>query len=94
MGKCKASYKNNKFQILAPKWNKNFELLDESYCVSDIQDYFNSITKKLETLSENPPRKIYVNQIENTIIFRIKAGYNLELLPPEQWSYFETLKLG
>ena len=84
MGKCKASYKSNKFQILAPKWNKNFELLDESYCVSDIQDYFHYIAKKLETVSENLPRKIYVNQKENTIIFRIKAGYNLELLTVEQ----------
>ena len=32
------SYKNNKFKISAPIWNKEFELLDESYSVSDIQD--------------------------------------------------------
>ena len=32
--------RNNKFKILAPKSNENFEFLDESYFVSDIQDYF------------------------------------------------------
>ena len=35
----KSSYKNNKFKI-APTWNDKFELLDGSYSVSDIQDYF------------------------------------------------------
>ena len=36
----KKSYKNNKFKISAPTWNEEFELPDESYCVSDIQDSF------------------------------------------------------
>ena len=35
----KKSYKNNKFKISAPTWNEEFELSDESYSVSDIQDY-------------------------------------------------------
>ena len=35
----KRSYKNNKFKISAPTWNKKFELPDRSYSVSDIQDY-------------------------------------------------------
>ena len=94
MEKCKASYKNNKFQILAPKWNKNFGLLDESHCVLDIQDYFNYIIKKRETVPDNPPIKLYVNQIENRITFRIKAGYYLQRLTSKQWNYFEALKLG
>ena len=34
------SCKNNKFEILAPTWNEEFELLNESYSASDIQDYF------------------------------------------------------
>ena len=84
MGKCKASYKNYKFQILAPKWNKNFELLDESHSVLDIKDYFNYIIKKRETVPDNPPIKLYVNQIENRITFRIRVGYYLERLTPEQ----------
>ena len=33
------SYKNNKFKMSAPTWNEEFELSDNSYSVSDIQDY-------------------------------------------------------
>ena len=36
----KKSYTNNIFKTSAPTWNKEFELLDGSYSVSDIQDYF------------------------------------------------------
>ena len=38
----KKSYKNNKFKISVPTWNEEFKLPDESYSVSDIQDYFRS----------------------------------------------------
>ena len=34
-------------------------------------------------MSDNLPIRIYVNQIENRITFRIKTGYYLELLTPE-----------
>ena len=30
----------------APTWNDSFDLLDESYSISDNQDYFQYITKK------------------------------------------------
>ena len=33
-------YNNNKFKVSAPTWNDKFELPDEKYSVSDIQDYF------------------------------------------------------
>ena len=39
----KHSCNNNKFNISAPTWNYKFELLDGSYSVSDIQDYFEYI---------------------------------------------------
>ena len=39
----KSSYNNNKFKVSAPTWNDEFELPDESYSVSDIQDYFKYI---------------------------------------------------
>ena len=42
----KKSYNNNKFKISAPTWNDKFELPDESYSISDIQDYFEYILKK------------------------------------------------
>ena len=35
-----SEYNNNKFKISAPTWNDEFNLLDASYSVSDIQDYF------------------------------------------------------
>ena len=39
----KKSYKSNKFNISAPTWNEEFELPDESYSISVIQDYFEYI---------------------------------------------------
>ena len=36
---------NNKFKISTPTWNDEFNLADESYSVSDIQDYFEHIIK-------------------------------------------------
>ena len=53
-GKAKSSYKNNKFKILAPTWNDKFELPDGSYSTSDIQDHFEYIIKKHETITDNP----------------------------------------
>ena len=40
-------YKNNEFDISAPTRNDKFELPDRSYFVSDIQDYFDYIIKKI-----------------------------------------------
>ena len=59
----KRSHKNNKFQISAPRWNEEFELLDGSYSVSDIPDYFEYIIKQYETVTDNPTIRIYVNKI-------------------------------
>ena len=36
--------------------------------------------QKYETVADNPPIKIYVNKIENRIIFKIKTGYYIEFL--------------
>ena len=71
--KIKMSYKNNKFKISAPTWNEEFELPDGSYCVSDIQDYFEYIIEKHETVTDNPSIMIYVNKIENRITFKFKT---------------------
>ena len=38
--------KNNKFKILAPTWNEEFELPDGAYSILDISDYFEFILKK------------------------------------------------
>ena len=79
----KKSYKNNKFKISAPTWNEELELLDGSYSVSDIQDYFEYILKKQKAVTDNPSIMIYKNKIENRITFKIKTGYYLEILTPE-----------
>ena len=68
----KKSYKNNKFKISAPTCNEEFELPDGSYSASDIQDYFEYILKKQETVADNPSIKIYVNEIESKITFKRK----------------------
>ena len=61
----KSEYNNNKFKILAPIWNDTFDLPDGCYSIADIQDYFESIIKKHDTLTENPPVQIYPNKIKN-----------------------------
>ena len=80
----KSEHNNNQFKISAPTWNDDkFDLPDGSYSISDIQDYFEFIIKKHETLTQIPPVQIYVNMIKNRIVFKIKAEYKLELLTPE-----------
>ena len=79
----KSEYNNNKFKIHAPTWNDEFNLPDGSYSVSDIQDYFEYIIEKHETIADNFPVYIYVNKIKNRIVFEIKTGYILEILSKE-----------
>ena len=79
----KPAYSNYKFKVSAPIWNDEFDLLDRSYSISVIQDCFEFIIKKHETLAENPPVQIYPNKIKNRIVFKVKTGYKLELLSRE-----------
>ena len=65
---------------------------DGSYSIADIQDYFEFIIKKHETLTENPPVQIYPNKIKNRIIFKIKTGYKLELLSLEMTKLLGSTK--
>ena len=58
------------------------ELPDDSYSVTDIQDYFEDIFKEHWENVNNPSVKIYVNKVKNRITFKIKTGYFLELLIP------------
>ena len=51
--------------------------------MSDIQNCFEYIIKKYETVTDNSQLRIYVNKIENRITFKIKTGYYLERLLPE-----------
>ena len=88
----KSKYSNNKFKISAPTWNETFDLPDGSYSIADIQDYFEFIIKKHETLTENPQIQIYINRIENRIAFKKNTGYKLELLTSETMKLLGSTK--
>ena len=88
----KKSCKNKKFKISAPTWNEAFKLADESCSVSDIQDYLEHIFKKHGEKTDNPSIRIYVNEIENKITFKIKTAYYLVLLTPETMKLFGSTK--
>ena len=88
----KSSYNNNKFKISALTWNVKFELPDGSYSVSDIQDYFEYILKEHGEHIDKPPVQINVNKTENTVTFKIKNGYSLEILMPETMKLLGSTK--
>ena len=60
--------------------------------MSDIQDYFEYILRKHEAIIDNLPIRIYVNQIENRIMFKIKTGYYVDLLTPETMKLLGSTK--
>ena len=88
----KSAYNNNKSKISAPTWNDEFDLPDGSYSIADIQDYFECIIKKYQTLAEKTPAQIYLNKIKNRIVFKVKTGYKLELLSSEMIKLLESTK--
>ena len=49
------------------------------YFLSDIQDYIEKIIKKHETLIAVPPIYVFINWINNRLVFKIKDGCMLEL---------------
>ena len=75
-----------------PTWNDKFELPHGLYSVSDIQDYFEYTLKKHREKFDNPSIRIYVNEIENRIKFKIKTGYYLELLTPGMMKILRSTK--
>ena len=66
----KSEYNNNKFKISSLTWNDTFDLPDGPYSIADIQDYFEIIIKKRETLTENSTIQIYQNKIKNRSFFK------------------------
>ena len=79
-------------QNITTTWNDTFDLPDGSYSIVDIQDCFEFIIEKHETLTENSPVPIYPNRIKNRIAFKVKAGYKLELLTPETMKLLGSTK--
>ena len=79
----KSSYNNNKFKISAPTWNDKFELLDESYSTSDIQDYFEYILKKYGEIKGKVYKILTHKQMLQRLpiaLAQVKAGNNSESL--------------
>ena len=72
--------------------NEDFELPVGSYSVADIQDYFEYINKKHDTVTDNPSISIYVNKIENRFTFKLNAGYYLKLLTSETMKWFGSTR--
>ena len=69
------------------------ELPDGSHFESNIQDYFEYIIKTYETMAVNALIEIYeIYKIENRITFKVKAGYFLELLIPENTTLLGSTK--
>ena len=85
-------HKNNKLEIISSTWNDDFELPDGSYSVSKIQVYIEYIVKKNETLTTIPPIHVYINRINNRLVFKIKDGYKLELQTPKTMKFFGSTK--
>ena len=85
-------YKSNKLKIIAPIWNDEFELPDVSYSASDIQDCIEYIIKKYKILTAIPPIHVYINRINNRLVFKIKNGYKLQLQTPETMKLFSSRK--
>ena len=53
---------------------------DGSYSTAALQTYTEYIIRKRETIVDVYPVLIYLNEINNRIVFKIKSGYKLELL--------------
>ena len=50
------------------------------------------IIKNNKTLTTIPPIYVYINRINNRLVFQIKDGYKLELQTPEKMKLFGSTK--
>ena len=76
----KSDYNNNKFKISAPTWSDTFDVPDGSYSIAALQNYFEYIIKKHETIANVSPVLIYVNEINNRIVFKIKIRIQIRII--------------
>ena len=85
-------YKKNKLKIIAPTCNDEFQLHDGSYSASDIHDNIKPIIKKHEALPTNPTIHVYINRVNNGLVFKIKNEYKLEMQMPETMKLLGSTK--
>ena len=67
-------------------------MIDGSFFVSNIQDYFGYILKKHVENNDDPSIKIYVNEIEKRITSKLNTTYYIALLMPETIKLFGSNK--
>ena len=60
--------------------------------MSDIQDYIKYIIKKHKTLATVVPIHVYINRINNRLVFKVKDGYKIEVQMPETIKLFGSTK--
>ena len=70
--------------------NDKFELPDGYCTISDIQDYFEYIIKKHETMTNNSPIEIFICEIKKIITFKIKTACYLEILISETMKFIRS----
>ena len=70
--------------------NLNYQM--DRILVSNIADYFEYILKKHVEDIDKPSVQIYVNKIENSVTFKTKNGYSLELLTSETMKLLGSTK--
>ena len=69
--------------------NLNYQMV---FILFQIFNYIEFIIKKHETSTAIPPIRVYINIINNRLVFKIKDGYKLELQTPETMKLFSSTK--
>ena len=81
----KKQYKNNRLKIIVTTLKDTFQLPDSSYSVPGIHDHskYIIIIKNHKKLPFNPAFLIYINKMDDRVMFIIKNAYQPELQTPE-----------
>ena len=74
---------------MSPTWNVEFELTDCFYSMSDTQYYIENIVKNMK---HYPLILLFINGINNRLVFKTKDGCKLELQTPETMKLFDSTK--
>ena len=82
------------YQILSFTIHGKYKkIIQKVVSVSDIQDYFEYILKQHWQKTGNPSIRIFVNEIETRITFKLKTGYYLKLLMPGTMKLLGSIKV-
>ena len=63
-----------------------------NYLMDRILDHFEYVLRNYGQKTVNPSIRIYINKIENRIMFKIKTRYHLELLTSERLKFLGSTK--